>query len=164
MCSLHLLNRPLCSKENKSPPWKLWYDGSIVFKFYVNLTGIKGARCSRFYQRWHSSDRYMCFQLFWTGLFRAHQSYTHLETCKLQEVILEQQTQFSQGKNVLGPFASKKLVFFQEIHVFLQHSWIGLLEASRAYLQIENRDLLKVFLLKANWVLTVKQCSRSSLY
>jgi hypothetical protein len=41
-------------------------------------------------------------------------------------------------------------VFFREIHLFLQPSWIGLIETKWAFLHLENRDLQEVFLLKTN--------------
>jgi hypothetical protein len=38
------------------------------------------------------------------------------------------------------------MVFFQEIHVFLQLRWIGLFGATWALLHLENYDLHAVFI------------------
>jgi hypothetical protein len=47
-----------------------------------------------------------------------------------------------------------QMVFSQEIHVFLQISWIGILGTKRAYLYLENHDLQIVFLAKSFSVFT----------
>jgi hypothetical protein len=52
------------------------------------------------------------------------------------------------------------MVFFWEIHVFLQKSWIILSAAHRAYIQLENCDLQEAYIAKTNSFVTWKQCSR----
>jgi hypothetical protein len=43
-------------------------------------------------------------------------------------------------------FILTQMVFFQEIHVFLQLSWIGLFGTTWALLLLENYDLHEVFI------------------
>jgi hypothetical protein len=43
-----------------------------------------------------------------------------------------------------------QMVFFGENHAFLQFRQIGLIEANRAYLDLENCGLQEVFLSKTN--------------
>jgi hypothetical protein len=49
------------------------------------------------------------------------------------------------------------MVFFIEIHVFLQLSGVGLFGAKKAFLHLRKYDLQEVFLSKNNSVLTGKQ-------
>jgi hypothetical protein len=51
------------------------------------------------------------------------------------------------------------MIFFGEIHVFLQLCFIGLFGANTAYLHNENYELQEVFLPKSNSILTGKQCA-----
>jgi len=49
---------------------------------------------------------------------------------------------------VLDAHASNKMIFLQEIYVFIPPSWKGLFGANRAYLQLERPKLQEVFLEK----------------
>ena len=158
------LNVPLGSKKSQSPPRKLWFGGSTVIKFYINLTGRKSARCLGFSQRWYSSERYMGFKLCWIDLFRAHRSYTYSENVSSRKYSLKNKLSCHRDTMSCILLLLTKRVFFREMHVFLLQSWIGLPDASRAYQHIENCNALEVFLWKADWILTVKKCSRSSFY
>jgi hypothetical protein len=61
------------------------------------------------------------------GLFGKKRAYHHLETPNLQEVFLSEPNTILTGKQG-APFCFlPPLVLFQEIHVFLQISWINLL-------------------------------------
>jgi hypothetical protein len=68
-------------------------------------------------------------------------------------------TQFPKRNDVLHVAASSKMIFFGEIHVFLQLCFIGLFGANAAYLHNENYELQEVFLSKSNSILTGKQCA-----
>jgi hypothetical protein len=54
------------------------------------------------------------------------------------------------------------MVFFGEMPVFLQLSWIGLFTAKRDKLHLETPKLQEVFLSKTNTFLIGKQCARCS--
>jgi hypothetical protein len=43
-----------------------------------------------------------------------------------------------------------QIIFFQEIHVFLQLSWIGLFGTKSVFHHLENPKLQEVFLSKTN--------------
>jgi hypothetical protein len=43
-----------------------------------------------------------------------------------------------------------EIVFFEEIHVFLQLSWLGLFGAKRAYLHFETPKLKEIFFFQKN--------------
>jgi hypothetical protein len=68
-----------------------------------------------------------------------------IETHNLQDVFFGKQTQFSLGSNALDAPASNIDVLFSEIHVFLQHSLLGLSAANRL-LHLESHKLQYVFL------------------
>ena len=51
-------------------------------------------------------------------------------------------------------------VFFWEIHVFLQLSWIGLFGTKSGYIHLEKSKLQEVFLSKSNAFLSGEQCAR----
>jgi hypothetical protein len=55
------------------------------------------------------------------------------------------------------------IIFFGELHIFLQLSWISLFWTKRAFVHLENSNLQEVFLSKPNSVLTGKQCGRMLL-
>jgi hypothetical protein len=57
-----------------------------------------------------------------------------------------------------------QMVFFQEINVFFQLSWIGLLGTKCAFLHLEHFELHEVFLPKIHSVLIGKQCTRCSCF
>jgi hypothetical protein len=63
---------------------------------------------------------HLLFQLRGIHLFGANRAYLHFEIPKLEEVLLQKQTQFSQGNHMLHATASKQVDFFREIHVFHQ--------------------------------------------
>jgi hypothetical protein len=71
---------------------------------------------------------YVLFQLGWIGLLGGNRVYLHLETCKLQKVLLSKLTEFSQGYNVLDVAAFNINGLFGEIHVFLQLTEYACLE------------------------------------
>jgi hypothetical protein len=75
--------------------------------------------------------------------------------CSFQKLTL-----FSQGDNVMDTSASNLMVFCQEIHVFLQASWISMFWTKWAFLHLEISDWQDVFLSKANSILRRKQCAR----
>jgi hypothetical protein len=50
------------------------------------------------------------------------------------------------------------IILFGEIHVFLQHSWIGLFREKSTHLHLEIPQLQEVFLSKTNAILTGKMC------
>jgi hypothetical protein len=47
-----------------------------------------------------------------------------------------------------------QLVFFWDIHVFLQLSWIGLFVTQWAFLHLKNSDFQEVFIAKTNTFFT----------
>jgi hypothetical protein len=84
-------------------------------------------------------------QLSWIVLYGANMAYLHLENCDLLEVFLSKTNSILLGNNVVYyPFLTW-MIFFQEIHVFLQLSWIGLSRANRAYPQLENDEWQEEF-------------------
>jgi hypothetical protein len=92
-------------------------------------------------------------------VFGANRAYLHLETLSCRKHSFQKLTQFSLGKDILDVPASNTMVFFQEIHVLLQLSRIGLLVANRAYLYLQTSKLQEVFLSKTNSILSGKQCA-----
>jgi hypothetical protein len=97
------------------------------------------------------------FQLGWIGLFGTKWAFLHFENCDLLGVLLSKSNSNVQGNNVLDSAASNIDGIFGEIHVFLQLSWIGELEANRSYVHLETPKLKKVFLSKTRSVVTEKQ-------
>jgi hypothetical protein len=98
--------------------------GKAVFLLKTNsiLTEKKCARCSCFYLRWFSFKRYMCF------LNSAEQScleqnvpFLPLKTLIGRQYSFQKLTHFSQVNKVQHASAAK-MVFFREVHVFLQLS------------------------------------------
>jgi hypothetical protein len=81
---------------------------------------------------------YVFFQLGWIGLLWGNRSYLHLETSKLQKVVLSKLTELSQGNNLLDAAVSNIDGLFGEIHVFLQLDWIGLCGGNRQYLHLQT--------------------------
>jgi hypothetical protein len=61
-------------------------------------------------------------QLHRIGLSGVNRAYLHLVKPTLLDVFFEKLTEFSMGNNVPDAPDSNKMVFFQEIHVFLQLS------------------------------------------
>jgi hypothetical protein len=66
-------------------------------------------------------------------------------------------TQFSQETMCYMLLRLKQMVFFQEMHVFLQLTWIALFESKWAFLHLENSDFQEIFLSNTVSILTVKQ-------
>jgi hypothetical protein len=52
-----------------------------------------------------------------------------------------------------------QMVFFLEMHVFLEVSWIGIFGAQRVYLHHENYDWQDVFISKTKSIFTGKPCA-----
>jgi hypothetical protein len=98
--------------------------------------------------------------LSWIGLFGKNEHISTNKTMICRKYYFQKLTQFSKGKYVLDAPALTHMVFFWEIHVFLQLSWTGLFERKWDFLQFENSDLQEVFLLKTSSILTRKQCAR----
>jgi hypothetical protein len=69
----------------------------------------------------------------------------------LQEVFLSNLNRFPRKKNVLDAAALYTDGFLWGDHAFLQFSQIGLIEASRAYLDLENCGLQEVVLSKTKY-------------
>jgi hypothetical protein len=86
---------------------------------------------------------YVFLQLSWIGLFGAKTAYHHLEAPKLRKHYFQILTQFSQGKSVLELLLLIQMIFYREIHLFLQLSWIGLFWAKTAYHHLETPKLQK---------------------
>jgi hypothetical protein len=88
------------------------------------------------------------FELKWLGLLGANTAYLHLETSNFQEVSLSKLSQFSQWKMCYMLLLLIQMIFFQEIHEFLQLSWIVLFGNTWAIVPLENYDLHEIFLSK----------------
>jgi hypothetical protein len=82
-----------------------------------------------------------------------------LRTMICKKCSFQQVTQFSWGINVLQLHFLTGNVFFGEVHVFLQLSWIGLCWAIRPYHHLETPKLQEEFLSKINSIPTVVQCA-----
>jgi hypothetical protein len=104
-------------------------------------------------------ELHVFLQLSSIGLFEAKRAYLSLETPKLNEVFLSKLNSVLKAKQCANVAASSKMIFFGEIHVFLQLCFIGLFGANAAYLHNENYELQEVFLSKSNSILTGKQCA-----
>jgi hypothetical protein len=152
-------------KMSLSQPWKLWFAASFPDKkklnslmetmFYV----IRLLTQMVFFRKIH-----VFLQLSWISLVGAHRSYPHLETSKLLEVFLSKLTQFFRGNKVLDKILLKVMVFFGEIHVFLQIRWLCLFGTKWDFLQFEKYDFQEVILSKTISILIGQQCATYSCF
>jgi hypothetical protein len=84
-------------------------------------------------------------QVCWIGLLRANTTYFHLETPKFQVVSLSKRSQFSQGKICSMLMLLTQMVFFRELHVFPQLTWLGVFGETWATVHLKNCNLLEIF-------------------
>jgi hypothetical protein len=99
----------------------------------------------------------------WIGLFGSKRAYIHFETSKLQAVLWPKLPPFSQENNgYLLLHLTEALVYSR--HVFLQHSWIGLLGEKGAFIHHENSVWQEVFLSNTTSIFTGKQLGRCSSF
>jgi hypothetical protein len=80
-----------------------------------------------------------------------------------QEVFLSKTNSIPTGKQMLDVGVKNRCLFFWEIHVFLQLSWIYLFGVNRVYLHLEIPKLEEVFLSKTT-LFSQGQCSRCSWF
>jgi hypothetical protein len=90
-------------------------------------------------------------------LFGTKWAFLHLENYDLLGELLSKTNSSLQGNKAQDSAPSHIDGFFEEMHVFLQVSCIGLFGGNRPYLHF-NPKLQEVFLLKTTSVLTGKQC------
>jgi hypothetical protein len=99
--------------------------------------------------------------LSWIGLFGLKSMYVHLETLKVEAVILPKLAHFSRENNVLVTPSSNTIGFFWEIHMLCQHSSIGptRIKWAFSYLKIV---IFRNYSFQKLTIFTVKQCPRCS--
>jgi hypothetical protein len=126
---------------------------------------------------------HLFLQCNWIGLFGGNRAYLHLQHFSFRKYSFQKLTEFSKGNNVLASHASFffiihmciqglghfyplplpppllpmlliEMVFFREILVILQLSWIGLCGANWAHVHLETPTLQEVFLWKHKLILT----------
>jgi hypothetical protein len=98
-------------------------------------------------------------QLCWIGWFETKTSNLHLKKTKLQEDFLSKTNSVLTGKLLL-----QHTQFFQEIHAFLQLSWIDLFGTKWAFQHLQNSDWQEIFLSKRVSILTRKKFARHSCF
>jgi hypothetical protein len=92
-------NRTLWNKMSLSPPWKLWYPGSIHFKILFDSHRETMCCMLLLHTQMVSFQEVHVFQpLRWIGLFGTIRAYIHLATPKLQEVFLSKNNPHLTGK------------------------------------------------------------------
>jgi hypothetical protein len=110
------------------------------------------------------STLHVFHQLSWIGLYGTNEPSSCLKILICRKYSFQKLTQWSQGNNVLDATDSNIDVFFGELYVFLQLSWIVLFGTKWASFHLENYDLQKIFLSKLKAILTGKQCARCSCF
>jgi hypothetical protein len=113
------------------------------------------ARYCSFENRWLSLERYMYFfnaveRPFW----RQQSLCPPWNTYVSERFHFQKLTQFSQETMCYMLLWLKQMVFFQEMHVFLQLTWIALFESKWAFLHLENSDFQEIFLWNTISILT----------
>jgi hypothetical protein len=83
---------------------------------------------------------HMFLQLRGRVLFGTKWTFLHSEYYDLQQGFLPKQTHCSHVNNEQDALLLAQMVFFWQIHMFLQLSWIGLLTTKWAIIYIEKYD------------------------
>jgi hypothetical protein len=138
------LNRSFWNKMSLSPPWKVRFSGSILFKNELNFNkATMGYMLLRLTQMGLFQETHVFIQLTWIDLSGANWAYLHLENYDLPEVFFQTLTLFSQGNKVLDSPALTRMVSFERYMCFFNLAEQDYLDQTDPFCTLKYRSCRK---------------------